>query len=178
MNQQNHGLTQQQLTEQDKQFVWHHLTQHKVFEASDPLVMVSGEGIRLKNNKGDEFLDATAGGVWTVNVGYGRERIAQAVYQQLVKMPYYAGTAGSEPGAKFAQELIALLPGMQRVYYSNSGSEANEKAYKIVRQRAHFYNGGKKHKIIFRDRDYHGTTIATFKFHRSTAKKRAIRSFC
>ncbi len=56
-------------------------------------------------------------------------------------------------------QLIAKMPGMSRVYYSNSGSEANEKGYKIVRQIAAMKNGGKKHKILYRDRDYHGTTI-------------------
>ena len=59
----------------------------------------------------------------------------------------------------FAERLIEKMPGMSRVYYSNSGSEANEKAYKIVRQIAHNKYGGKKHKILYRNRDYHGTTI-------------------
>jgi adenosylmethionine-8-amino-7-oxononanoate aminotransferase len=57
--------------------------------------------------------------------------------------------------------LIEKMPGMSRVYYSNSGSEANEKAYKMVRQIAHRHHGGKKWKILYRERDYHGTTIAT-----------------
>jgi len=52
------------------------------------------------------------------------------------------------------------MPGLSRVYYTNSGSEANEKAFKMVRQIAHKRYGGKKHKILYRDRDYHGTTIA------------------
>jgi taurine-pyruvate aminotransferase len=52
------------------------------------------------------------------------------------------------------------MPGMSRVYYTNSGSEANEKAFKMVRQIAHKKYGGKKHKILYRDRDYHGSTIA------------------
>jgi taurine-pyruvate aminotransferase len=64
------------------------------------------------------------------------------------------------PGALFAERLISKMPGMSRVYYSNSGSEANEKAYKIVRQIAHRRYGGRKNKILFRERDYHGTTIA------------------
>ena len=50
---------------------------------------------------------------------------------------------------------------MSRVYYCNSGSEANEKAFKMIRQIAHKRYGGKKHKILYRERDYHGTTIAT-----------------
>jgi len=78
----------------------------------------------------------------------------------LVKMNYFAGSAGSIPGALFAEKLISKMPGMSRVYYMNSGSEANEKAFKMVRQIAHKRYGGKKHKILYRDRDYHGTTIA------------------
>jgi len=121
---------------------------------------VEGKGMRIKDARGREFLDAVSGGVWTVNVGYGRESIAKVMYDQLVKMCYFANTAGNVPGALFAEKLIEKLPYMSRVYYSNSGSEANEKAYKLVRQLAHIKYGGKKHKIIFRDRDYHGTTIA------------------
>jgi taurine-pyruvate aminotransferase len=52
------------------------------------------------------------------------------------------------------------MPGMSRVYYSNSGSEANEKAFKMIRQIAHKHHGGRKYKILYRDRDYHGTTLA------------------
>ena len=148
-----------QAVQDDKANCWHHLTQHKAFENSDPLMMVEGKGMRIKDANGKEYLDAVAGAVWTVNVGYGRERIAKAVYDQLVKLCYFANTAGNIPGAAFAKELIERMPGMSRVYYSNSGSEANEKAYKIVRQLAYLKNDGKKHKIIFRDRDYHGTTI-------------------
>jgi taurine-pyruvate aminotransferase len=75
-------------------------------------------------------------------------------------MNFFGGTMGSIPGALFAEKLISKMPGMSRVYYSNSGSEANEKAFKMVRQIAHKKYGGKKHKILYRDRDYHGTTIA------------------
>ncbi|MEM1237596.1 MAG: aminotransferase class III-fold pyridoxal phosphate-dependent enzyme, partial [Pseudomonadota bacterium] len=64
------------------------------------------------------------------------------------------------PGAKFSEMLLDKMPGLSRVYYTNSGSEANEKAFKMVRQIAHKRYGGKKHKILFRERDYHGTTIA------------------
>lgn len=144
----------------DKANVWHHLVQHAMFETVDPKIIVEGKGIRVWDATGREMIDAVSGGVWTVNVGYGRERIADAVRDQLVKMNYFAGAAGSIPGALFAQKLIEKMPGMTRVYYSNSGSEANEKAYKMIRQIAHKKYGGKKYKILFRERDYHGTTIA------------------
>ena len=145
--------------EADRAHLWHHLIQHKPFETIDPRIMVEGKGMRVWDIKGKEHLDAVSGGVWTVNVGYGRESIANVVRDQLIKLNYFAGSAGSIPGSIFAQRLIEKMPGLTRVYYSNSGSEANEKVYKMVRQIAHRHHGGRKYKILFRDRDYHGTTI-------------------
>ncbi len=148
-----------EVIENDRNHVWHHLSQHKKYETVDPLVMVEGKGMRVWDATGKQYLDAVSGGVWTVNVGYGQVSIADAVRDQLVKLNYFAGSAGSIPGATFCKALIDKMPGLSRVYFSNSGSEANEKAYKIVRQIAYNKYGGKKHKILFRDRDYHGTTI-------------------
>ncbi|AZL60664.1 aminotransferase class III-fold pyridoxal phosphate-dependent enzyme [Tabrizicola piscis] len=148
------------VVEADRAHVWHHLSQHKQYETVDPRVIVEGKGMRVWDAKGKEHLDAVSGGVWTVNVGYGRESIADAVRDQLVRMNYFAGAAGSIPGSIFAKRLIEKMPGLSRVYYSNSGSEANEKVYKMVRQISHRHHGGKKWKILYRERDYHGTTIA------------------
>ncbi|GAB5470908.1 MAG: aminotransferase class III-fold pyridoxal phosphate-dependent enzyme [Rhodospirillales bacterium] len=159
MNIQAPGNDYSHIVEADRAHVWHHLTQHKKYETLDPLVIIEGKGLRIWNAVGRKHLDATSGGVWTVNVGYGREEMANAVRDQLVKLPYFAGAAGTVPGALFAERLIEKMPGMTRVYFSNSGSEANEKAYKIVRQIAHNKYGGKKNKILYRERDYHGTTI-------------------
>lgn len=149
------------VVEADKAHVWHHLTQHKPFETGDPRVIVEGKGIKVWDQNGKEYLDAVSGGVWTVNVGYGRESIADVVREQLVKLNYFAASAGSIPGALFSEKLIEKMPGMSRVYITNSGSEANEKAFKLVRQIAHKRYGGKKTKILYRDRDYHGSTLAT-----------------
>ncbi len=145
----------------DKANVWHHLTQHKPFETSDPRIIVEGKGMRVWDQNGKEFLDAVSGGVWTVNVGYGREKIANSVKDQLLKLCYFAQSAGSIPGSLFAEKLIEKMPGMSRVYYTNSGSEANEKVFKLVRQIAHKKYGGHKNKILYRERDYHGSTLAT-----------------
>ena len=147
------------VVEADRAHVWHHLIQHKPFETNDPRIIVEGKGMRVWDQKGKEHLDAVSGGVWTVNVGYGRESIAKAVYDQLLKLNYFAGSAGSIPGALFSEKLISKMPGMTRTYYCNSGSEANEKAFKMVRQIAHKRYGGKKYKILYRDRDYHGSSI-------------------
>uniref|UniRef100_UPI003562381D aminotransferase class III-fold pyridoxal phosphate-dependent enzyme n=1 Tax=Rhodosalinus sp. TaxID=2047741 RepID=UPI003562381D len=113
--------------EADRAHVWHHLVQHKPFETGAPRVIVEGRGMSVWDQNGKEHLDAVSGGVWTVNVGYGRERIADAVREQLVKLNYFAGAAGTIPGARFAEALIDKMPGLSRVYYCNSGSEANEK---------------------------------------------------
>lgn len=148
-----------EVIENDKNHVWHHLTQHKKYETVDPMIIIEGKGMRVWDATGKSYLDAVSGGVWTVNVGYGRTEIADAVRDQLVKLNYFANSAGSVPGANFAKALIEKMPGMSRVFLSNSGSEANEKAYKMVRQLSHAKYGGKKYKILYRERDYHGTTI-------------------
>ena len=147
------------IVEADRAHLWHHLMQHKSLETVDPRIIVEGKGMRVWDAVGREHLDAVSGGVWTVNVGYGRVEIADAVREQLIKLNYFAQSMGSIPGSRFAEKLIEKMPGMTRVYYSNSGSEANEKVFKMVRQISHRHHGGKKSKILYRERDYHGTTI-------------------
>ncbi len=125
------------IVEADRAHIWHHLIQHKPFETNEPRIIVEGKDMRVWDQNGKEHIDGVSGGVWTVNVGYGRERIANAVRDQLLKLNYFAGAAGSVPGSIFAEKLIEKMPGLSRVYYCNSGSEANEKAFKMIRQIAH-----------------------------------------
>ncbi|MCK5695402.1 MAG: aminotransferase class III-fold pyridoxal phosphate-dependent enzyme [Desulfobacula sp.] len=107
-----------------------------------------------------ERLDAPVCCVWSVIVGYGRDSIAEAVCDQMKKMPYFAGIFGNIPAIKFAQKFLEKLPRLDKVFFSNSGSEANEKAFKIIRQASRINAMRKgKYKIMYRDRDYHGTTI-------------------
>ena len=144
----------------DKDALWHHLKPHKCFETQEQMIIVEGKGLMVKDIRGRQYLDATSGGVWSVMVGYGRDSIAEAVCDQLKKMPYFAGMFGNIPAIKFAKKLLEKLPNHQKVYFSNSGSEANEKAFKIIRQASHIDPARKgKYKIMYRDRDYHGTTI-------------------
>ncbi|MBM2577989.1 aminotransferase class III-fold pyridoxal phosphate-dependent enzyme [Jannaschia sp. Os4] len=156
----DHANDLSHVIEADRAHVWHHLMPHKPLETTDPRIIVEGRGMRVWDDKGVEHLDATSGGVWTVNVGYGRTEIADAVRDQLLKLNYFAQTLGSIPGSLFAEKLISKMPGLSRVFYANSGSEANEKAFKMIRQIAHRQHGGRKYKILYRERDYHGTTIA------------------
>ncbi len=124
------------------------------------MIIVEGKGLMVTDIHGNQYLDATSGGVWSVMVGYGRDSIAEAVCEQLKKMPYFAGVFGNVPSIKFAQKLLEKLPRHDKVFFSNSGSEANEKAFKMVRQASRISEERKgKYKIMYRDRDYHGTTI-------------------
>lgn len=150
-----------ELIADDKTYVWHHLTNHKAYENSDPTIFSHGKGMYVTDIKGREYLDAVSGGVWTVNLGYGCKPLVDAVAEQIEKLCYFANSFGNIPTIEFSKALIEKMPGLSRVYLSNSGSEANEKAFKIVRQISQLKHGGKKFKILFRNRDYHGTTITT-----------------
>lgn len=146
----------------DKNSLWHHLKSHSCFKDKEQMIVVAADGLTIKDIRGNEYLDATSGGVWSVMVGYGRESIARAVYEQLKVMPYFAGAFGNIPAIKFSAKLLEHLPRLDKVYFSNSGSEANEKAFKMVRMASRIDPGRKgKYKILYRDRDYHGTTVAT-----------------
>jgi taurine-pyruvate aminotransferase len=149
----------EELISKDKAHLWHHITQHAAFKKNDPLIITEGKGMRVWDLQGKEYLDALSGGVWSVNVGYGEKRIVDAVSEQLMKMCYFSGTIGTVPSVELAGLLATKMAGLSRVYLSPSGSEANEKAFKMVRQRAALKFEGKKYKILYRDRDYHGTTI-------------------
>jgi taurine-pyruvate aminotransferase len=141
--------------EDDRDLVWHHLTRHE--GALFPL-MVKGEGLRLWDVNGKEYLDATSGGVWCVNLGYGRKEIVEAAAAQLLRLPYYVGSAGNLPSVDLARALLKHAPGLSRVYFSSSGSEANEKAFKMIRLVSYLKKDSRS-KILYRDRDYHGTTL-------------------
>nr|WP_320192195.1 aminotransferase class III-fold pyridoxal phosphate-dependent enzyme [uncultured Desulfobacter sp.] len=156
------GYDVETMVEHDKNSLWHHLKSHSVFKEKEQMIVVGGQGLKIYDIRGNEYLDATSGGVWSVMVGYGRESIARAVFEQLTQMPYFTGAYGSIPAIKLAAKLLDLLPRHGKIYFSNSGSEANEKAFKMVRLASRICDQRKgKYKILYRDRDYHGTTVAT-----------------
>lgn len=149
------------LIKKDQEYLFHHLMQHTRYLKGEPPIWVSGKGLMLTDIHGREFLDAVSGAVWCVNVGYGRDSIADAVCKQLKEMPYYALSAGNIPAIELAEKLAEVMPGARRkVYFSNSGSEANEKAFKLARMYGRMKHGPDKYKILYRYRDYHGTTLA------------------
>lgn len=124
------------------------------------MVISRGDGCWLTDGEGRRYLDAYAG-LWNVNVGYGRKEIADAVYAQLQQLPFYPLSQVTEPAAELASRLAEILPGdLQHVFFSNSGSEANETAFKIARQYARQkYPEQNRYKVLSRYRSYHGFTF-------------------
>jgi len=138
------------------------MLQHKVLRQKPPKVIVGGKGSTVVDAEGQEFLDAMAG-LWCVNVGYGRKEIADAVYEQMLKLPYFPHTQINEPAALLADRLADLAGGgLRHTYFVNSGSEANEAAMKLARQYQRQVRPNEpRYKFISRHYSYHGTTLAT-----------------
>ena len=149
------------MSELDVRALWHPLTQHKPLADSPPTLMVKGEGCYLEDAQGVRYLDAMAG-LWCVNIGYGRRELADTAAAQMTQLAYLAPTLTHAPGARLAYKVLDLLGWRGRVYFSSSGSEANEAAFKIARQyhlQSGKTGGRNRYKIISRHRAYHGNTL-------------------
>lgn len=151
------------LNDLDRQFFFHPFTALSDHERNGPLVMVGGEGVWLEDNRGKRYIDSMAG-LWCVNVGYGRREIADAMHAQAMKLAYYHTFASMSTDAPIllAQKLIEMSPvPMSKVFFGNSGSDANDTQVKLV----WYYNNARglplKKKIIARRRGYHGVTVVT-----------------
>ena len=127
-------------------------------ETGEPIVMVKGEGVRVTDSTGRTWLDAH-GGYTSVHLGYGREEIAEAAYDQLMKVTFFPSGTTTVPVIQLAEKLASLTPGnLNRVFPGAGGSEANETAIKITR--AYHKRRGEqgRYKVISRRGSYHGTT--------------------
>ena len=141
--------------------LWRPMTQHKMLLKNHPKHIVKAEGCFMINEDGDRILDGTAG-LWCVNVGHGRKELAEVAKAQMEKLAYVIPVMTSDPAVELSAKMLEKL-GMEKghVYFTSSGSEANETAFKMVRQ-YHLQTGNpRKHKIISRHRAYHGNTLAT-----------------
>ncbi|WP_139995549.1 aspartate aminotransferase family protein [Paenibacillus paridis] len=142
------------LLEKDRKFLWHHISPHN----ENPMVIVSGEGSWITDMDGNRYLDGMSG-LWCVNVGHGRAEIAEAAAKQMKTIAYSTLIQSHVPAIELAAKLNDWLEGEYRIFFSNSGSDANEVAFKIARQ--YHYQRGKatKHKFISRHRAYHGNSM-------------------
>lgn len=134
-------------------------TQMRVFER-DPLVLTRGDGVRVWDTDGREYIDAVSS-VITVNLGYGNRRVIDAISAQLERLPIAAPTLGtSDRMLELADRLLGLLPpDMTTVKFQTSGSESVEAAFKLARQYHRQTGAPGRHKIIAREHSYHGATM-------------------
>jgi len=146
------------LTKLDLESLWYPMRQHRGIEAEPPRQFVSGDGVYLTDSQGQRVLDGIAG-IWCVNVGYGREELADVAREQMARLPYLPGTFTHAPAAALAGKIVEMLGYASNVYFTNSGSEANEVAFKVARQ-YHAQTGSPgRFKVIARYRGYHGNTL-------------------
>lgn len=157
----NSGANARTVAELDRGSHLHPFTSVPALLSDGPLVIRRGAGVLVEDENGREMIDAAAG-LWCVNVGYGRREIIEAVYRQMNELAFFHSFGGMthEPIAQLADRVVGLAPaGMQRAFFGNSGSDANDTAMKLVA----LYNNlrGKPHKkkIVSRLRGYHGVTI-------------------
>lgn len=150
---------QTDLTQLDLQSLWHPMVQHKKYERQPPKRMNSASGCYVTDDQGKEYLDAVSG-LWCVNIGYGRRELAEVAYEQIVELSYLPLVMSHSPAIKLSAKVLELLGFEGKVHFSNSGSEANEVAFKIARQyHAQAGTGSWRYKIISRYRAYHGNTM-------------------
>lgn len=143
------------LSKKDERYVWHAV---KPFNPESTIIAEEAGGAWITDVNGNKYLDAMAG-LWCVNTGYGRDELAEVAYDQLKKMAYFPLSQSHIPAIQLAEKLNDWLEDEYVIFFSNSGSEANETAFKIARQ-YHYHKGDKgRHKFISRYRGYHGNSM-------------------
>lgn len=142
------------LLEKDRQYLWHHITPHN----PDPMIGVSGEGSWITDIDGNRYFDGMSG-LWCVNVGHGRDEIAAAAAEQMKTLAYFPLNQSHAPAIRLAEKVNEWLGGGYRLFFSNSGSDANEVAFKIARQYHHQNGEPSRFKFISRHRAYHGNSM-------------------
>jgi L-2,4-diaminobutyrate transaminase len=158
-------LTNDQLQAWDRAHFFHpstHLGQFARGEAPERIV-TGGEGVYIHDRDGKKLLDGFAG-LYCVNVGYGRQAIAEAIAKQARELAYYHAYAGhgTEASITLAKMVMDRAPeGMARVYFGLGGSDANETNIKLVWYYNNVLGRPEKKKIVSRWRGYHGSGLMT-----------------
>jgi 4-aminobutyrate--pyruvate transaminase len=147
----------------DAAYALHPYTDLRTHIETGPMVISRGQGVRVWDDAGKEYIDAIAG-LWCASLGFSNERLVAAAARQMRTLPFYHSFAAKshEPMIDLAEMLIARAPvPMSRAFFANSGSEANDTAIKMVWYFNNALGRTKKKKIIGRIKGYHGITIAS-----------------
>lgn len=147
----------------DRSHIVHPYANLRANEQGQPLIVTRGEGVFVVDDQGRRYIEGVAA-LWYASLGFSENRLAEAAYRQMRQLPCYHafGNKISDVTVELTQRLIAIAPpGLNHVFYSSSGSEANDTAMKIVRYYSNALGRPQKKKIISRQFAYHGTTLAT-----------------
>ncbi len=146
------------LHEQDRHWVhpWEDL---KALSGAERTIIVQSEGIYLYDSDGNRLIDGPAG-MWCVNIGHGRHEMAQAIAEQVTRMPYYSPwSLGNAPAAELAEKLAGLTPGdLNHVFFTTGGSTAVDSALRFMMYFNNCLGRVEKKHIISRADAYHGST--------------------
>lgn len=129
----------------------------------DPVVFVRGDGARLWDSRGLEYVDGTCG-LWQCAVGHGRTELAEVAAKQMGELEFYPSfwNFSNPPAIELAERLVNLAPaGMSRVFFTNGGSEGTETAFKMARLAWHAAGEPERTVILSRERAYHGMGSAS-----------------
>lgn len=151
------------LEARDVAYQLHSYTDARRHEEAGPLVIERGEGVYVYDTSGKRYIEGMAG-LWSVALGFGEKRLAAAAARQMEKLPYYHTFAHKShaPSVELAEKLVAMAPvPMSKAYFTNSGSEANDTAIKMIWYRSNALGQPERKKIISRVKGYHGVTIAS-----------------
>ena len=144
--------------EEEQARVWDAAHVMKTY-ARQPVTFVRGQGARLWDARGKEYLDFLAG-IAVCSVGHCHPRLVAAVQEQAATLMHVSNLYLTEGQARLARRLIELSD-FERVFFSNSGAEANEVALKLARKRAKAFGRPNKFRIVSALNSFHGRTIAT-----------------
>ncbi|MEU7787326.1 aspartate aminotransferase family protein [Amycolatopsis sp. NPDC049159] len=139
--------------------LWMHFTRHSTYDETDVPVIVRGEGPYIWDARGKRYLDGLAG-LFAVQVGHGREELAEAAARQTKQLAYFPLWGHAHPTAiELASRLASAAPGdLDRVFFTVSGGESVETAWKLAKQYFKLVGKPGKHKVISRALAYHGTS--------------------
>src|SRR5690348_15032976 len=152
-------------SEAARDHLWMHFTRHSVFEPKDAggsggswPIIVRGEGHKIWDDRGNEYIDGLAG-LFVVQVGHGREELAEAAAKQAKELAFFPLWSYAHPRAiELAERLANGAPGdLNRVFFTTGGGEAVETAWKLAKQYFKLTGKPTKHKVISRAVAYHGT---------------------
>ncbi|MGG1663697.1 aspartate aminotransferase family protein [Brevibacillus sp. NRS-1366] len=163
MNQTNYSHVEiDKLRELDRKHYFHPTTPLKQHYQNGPAnIFVEGKGIYVTDIHGNKFIDGVST-LWNVNIGHGREEIAEAAKEQMMKLAYTSSFHGNThlPATLLSQKLAELAPGDLNVsFFTSGGSESNDTAFKLVRNYWKLKGQPQRTKIISLDRAYHGVTM-------------------